>query len=116
MDPGIITQFTLRTYPIGKVWGGYRIYTTGKGDQIYSGFHEFNKNPNADPKAASIVNTSYATQGTIIYMVFFFYDGPKPPAGAFGKLIDIPALIDLCTERTYTDLVSLQPLWWKPSF
>jgi hypothetical protein len=105
LDSGIITKYTLRTYPIGRVWGGYRIYTTGKRDQIYAGFHDFVKNPNPDPKAAIIVNTSYATQGIITYMVYFFYDGPKPAPGAFGNLVDIPSLIDLCAERDYADLV-----------
>jgi len=52
---GIITKYTLRTYPIGEVWGGYRIYSTNT-PEIYKGLHEFISSQK-DPKAAVIVNS-----------------------------------------------------------
>jgi hypothetical protein len=102
---GIITKYTLRAYPIGKVLGGYRIFSTGKRERIYAAYHEFINNPNPDPKAAIIVNSNHCTSGMNIYMIFFFYDGEKHPPGAFGKMYDIPATLDFCTTRTYTDLM-----------
>jgi hypothetical protein len=38
-------------------------------------------------------------------MLFFFYDSPEVPSGAFGKFIDIKPTIDLCKTRTYVDMV-----------
>jgi hypothetical protein len=102
---GIVTKYTLKTYPIGKVWGGYRIYSTNKRDQLYAGFHAFIKNPNPDPKAAIIFNTEHMYNNGGAFMVFFFYDGPVPPKGAFGPIFDVTSTIDLCSVRTYTDLV-----------
>ncbi|QDS72887.1 hypothetical protein FKW77_007603 [Venturia effusa] len=50
---GIITRFTLQAYPIGKAWGGARIYA-GNRDQIYDALHDFIGNNYKDPKASVI--------------------------------------------------------------
>jgi hypothetical protein len=80
------------------------IYTAGNRDAIFAAAHDFIQNP-PDPKAAVIVNHEQTLGGTTIFMVFYFYDGPSPPPGAFGKLTDIKATLDFTTVRTYTELV-----------
>ncbi|KAF2397264.1 FAD-binding domain-containing protein [Trichodelitschia bisporula] len=101
---GIVTKFTIQTHPIGKVWGGYKIYLGSSNNKaVFAGLHDFIAN-NKDPKAAVIVNTNQMI-GMSVYMVFYFYDGPTPPKGTFGKLEDIKATLDMCKSRTYADLL-----------
>ncbi|TID27652.1 FAD-binding domain-containing protein [Venturia nashicola] len=54
---GIITRYTLQAYPIGKAWGGVRIFT-GNRDQFYDALHDFIGNNHKDPKAAVIFTVS----------------------------------------------------------
>lgn len=91
-----------------QVWGGYRIYTSLVGDQIWAALHDFIANGPQDPKAAIICNSNFAIGGLKIYMVFYFYDGALPPIGAFRQFEAIVPLLDLTSSRTYADLVSSQ--------
>jgi hypothetical protein len=42
-----------------------------------------------------------------IFLVFFFYAEPTPPAGVFDKFNAIPWLTDTTKTRSYSSLVSL---------
>lgn len=57
---GIVTKFTMKAFPIGQIWGGIRVYVSKHKDEIFQGLHEFINNPNADPKAAVIVESMHA--------------------------------------------------------
>ena len=80
------------------------------GDQIWAALHDFIANGQENPKAAIICNSNFAIGGLKIYMVFYFYDGPTPPAGAFGKFESILPLLDLTGTKSYADLVRFQRL------
>lgn len=106
---GIVTKFTLKTYNIGKVWGGFRIYAGTKyRETVSTAFHEFIRDNEKDPKAAIIVDHEQAG-GVRFFVVFFFYDGEKPPKGVFGKFEDMKAAVDLTATRGYDELVCLAP-------
>lgn len=95
---------------MGKVWGGYRLYSgMSNKDAIHTAFHEFVQNNEKDPKAAIILNHEQAVGGLAGFMIFFFYDGEKPPKGAFGKFEDIKPTIDLVKVRAYDELVYYVP-------
>ncbi len=70
--------------------------------------YDFTKNQR-DPKAAIIFTHAQPLGLTPIYAIFFFYDGPAVPAGAFGKFMDITPTINMCKTRSYTDMVSQPP-------
>jgi hypothetical protein len=88
-----------------QVWGGIRIYLANKMDALYSALHDFTANQK-DPKAAIIFTHAQPLGLTTVYMLFFFYDGPTVPAGAFGQFLDIPPTINMCKTRSYTDMAS----------
>ncbi|TID18042.1 FAD-binding domain-containing protein [Venturia nashicola] len=103
---GIVTRFTLKTYKIDKVWGGYRIFTgMSQRAAINTAFHDFIQDNEKDPKAAIICNHEQAAGGRF-FMVFFFYDGEEPPEGAFGKFEDIKATVDFTATRGYDELLN----------
>jgi hypothetical protein len=105
---GIVTQFTTKAYPIGQVWGGFRIYDTTHEDEIYAALHDFVPHGPRDPKAAIIHTNSIAAGNTKSHILIFFYDGPTPPTtGPFADFINIPPLIDQTGTQSYASLVSV---------
>jgi hypothetical protein len=71
---------------------------------LYAALYDFVK-AQKDPKAAIIFTHDQPLGLMSVYMLFFFYDGPEVPPGAFGKFLDISPAIDLCKTRTYIDMV-----------
>lgn len=88
---GIVTQFTAKTIPFSKVWGGYFYWPWSQTTKLLRTFHEFNKAENFDEHAAGpILAFGYKSSigmkggsGSIIYTK----PEPWPAAWApFGKL------------------------------
>ncbi|KAH7032680.1 FAD binding domain-containing protein [Microdochium trichocladiopsis] len=103
---GIVTEFKVRPHPIGKVWGGVRVYSAAMDDDLYAALHGFVSAGAADPKAAVIHSTIIAPAGVEVHFIFYFYDGPEPPSeGPFAEYLKIPALLDATWTRTYADLL-----------
>ncbi|KAK7414984.1 hypothetical protein QQX98_006217 [Neonectria punicea] len=103
---GIVTQFTIQTHPIGKVWGGLRIYDDSKTEEIFKALHEFVPGNNKDEKVAIIVTNLFAVGSTRAFIIFYFYDGEKPPtSGAFADFLEIDSLIDITDTQTYPELL-----------
>lgn len=104
-----MTQFKVKAYPIGKVWGGGRMYSKSKRDEVLALVHKISPHEDHDPKAAIIYTDAIYNRGKrmgYIY-VFLFYDGPEPPSeGPFADLLKIPSVSSSTKSQTYTELVS----------
>jgi hypothetical protein len=104
-----VTQFTIKAYPIGKVWGGTRVYDESKTEELYKAMHEFIPYSNEDPKAAIIVTSLILTGGSKLNLLFYFYDGEKPPtSGPFADLLKIKTTLSTTKTQSYPDLVCQQ--------
>jgi hypothetical protein len=105
---GIVTCFTVKTYPIGRVWGGIRFYSRSKQDELFDAILRFTvESATEDPKAAMAPGDCFTYKGHGFIMCFLFYDGEKPTkTGAFGELLKIPCMLDLTRTTTYVRLVS----------
>ncbi|TVY12974.1 putative FAD-linked oxidoreductase, partial [Lachnellula arida] len=107
---GIITSFTMKTYPIGtngQVWGGVRTYSGTYAEQIINATQNFTENYFQHPKAAVIVTSEIAIDSLLdIFVVFFFYDGETPPAGIFDAFDALPTVTDAAKTQTYSDLLN----------
>ncbi|TVY85956.1 putative FAD-linked oxidoreductase, partial [Lachnellula willkommii] len=107
---GIITSFTMKTYPIGtngQVWGGVRTYSGTYAEQIINATQNFTENYFQHPKAAVIVTGEIAIDNLLdIFVVFFFYDGETPPAGIFDAFDALPTVTDAAKTQTYSDLLN----------
>ncbi|KAF9244086.1 hypothetical protein BU15DRAFT_59436 [Melanogaster broomeanus] len=99
---GIVTKFTLRTFPQSLVWGGLIIMDDTVFDRLVEAIQDFLEN-NVDPKAAIIVNYNILL-GSKVAFVILFYDGPEPPKGLFDDFMGIEAFQDVGT-RSYLSLV-----------
>lgn len=103
---GIVTQFTLKAYPQGQVWGGI-ILTVGEFDLLANATANFYANV-TDPKA-SIISTFNYEDGIFAGEVNIFYDGPSPPDGIFDEFLAIPALDQDISTRSFLSLILTAP-------
>ncbi|KAM5345972.1 hypothetical protein ACJ41O_011833 [Fusarium nematophilum] len=102
---GIVTRFDVLAHKIGKVWGGMRIYNGDKKDQIFKALHDFVPYSNEDSKGAIIVTNIFAVGSTELFIVFYFYDGEKPPtSGPFADLLKLDSILDQTSTQTYAKL------------
>lgn len=98
----------MKAYPIGKVWGGIRTYDESKTDELYEAMHKFIPYSNKDPKAAIITTSLILTGSSRINLMFYFYDGEKPPTtGPFADFLKIKSTLSTTKTQSYPELVSL---------
>lgn len=101
-----MTKFTLRTYPIGEVWGGFRFYLHSDMEKLYGHMHDFGRDISQDPKSAIIFTDLIWSDGSRNIMVFYFYDGPEPPTtGPFADFLALESLFSTTMKQSYATLV-----------
>ncbi|KAK0447293.1 FAD dependent oxidoreductase [Armillaria borealis] len=101
---GIVTRFTLKTYPQGVVWGGIASYNASYISAFTAASVKFCSEV-TDPKAGMIMVYGY-TSGQDILSTRMFYDGPDPPDDIFDDFLAIPALTQEVTTRSFFDLIN----------
>ncbi|KAK0505193.1 hypothetical protein EDD18DRAFT_1061398 [Armillaria luteobubalina] len=104
---GIVTRFTLRTFPQGQVWGGLITYTQNHLSEVNAATVKFSNNV-TDPKAA-IITTYNFLLGQPGVSQLLFYDGPSPPDGIFDDFLAIPHFTQDVKTRDYMSLVLSSP-------
>jgi FAD/FMN-containing dehydrogenase len=103
----VVTKFTMIAIPMGQVWGGTRIYSYDDWSAVMNATHDFTENY-TDPKASIIVTSEAAADSLVkFFLVFFYYNGPTPPAGPFDGFDAISAITDSTKAQSYADLVRL---------
>ncbi|KAJ7459238.1 FAD dependent oxidoreductase [Mycena latifolia] len=100
---GIVTQFTLKTYP----QGGFAFYSADQIPAISAAIEKFSSNV-TDPKAGILPSYNFF-EGQPIISNIMFYDGPEPPAGIFDDFLAIPNLTQNITTRDFLSLVQSSP-------
>ncbi|KAI5804957.1 hypothetical protein EDC01DRAFT_715774 [Geopyxis carbonaria] len=96
---GIVTRFTLRTLPMGRVWGGYRVYAYTQAPAIVAAMAAYQASGEADRKSA-VCAQLVPTNATLF--VTFLHTAPSDamPA-AFAAFRDIPALVDTTRAQSW---------------
>ena len=104
---GIATRYDIKAYPIGKVWGGFRLYDGGKADDIYSALHNFVPGNADDDKAAIILTDVIALGSARLFLIFYYYEGEEPPTtGPLAQFLNIGSILDTTKTQSYSELVS----------
>ncbi|KAJ3746735.1 FAD-binding domain-containing protein [Lentinula detonsa] len=104
---GIVTRFTLQTFPQTQVWGGLITYTENQISEVIDATHTFASNV-TDPKAA-IITTANFVLGQPGISQLLFYDGPTPPDGIFDDFLAIPFFTKDVSTRDFVSLVQSSP-------
>lgn len=105
---GIVTQFTMKTWPQTEVWGGI-IEIDGYlyADQFNAAIANFAKNV-TDPKAGMLMAYNYAL-GIYLMTAILFYDAPTAPPGIFDDFLAIPYLSSQVSTQSFLSLVQASP-------
>ncbi|KAJ3791923.1 FAD-binding domain-containing protein [Lentinula aff. detonsa] len=103
---GIVTKFTLKTYPQTEVWGGSIIYSGTEFASVSAAVLNYTSN-NKDIKTG--IQCTFATlQGQIlkdIIMANLFYDAPAPAPGIFDSFLLIPSISSDIGAHSYLSLI-----------
>jgi hypothetical protein len=103
---GIVTQFTIRAHPIGKVWGGIRIYDSSQKDAVFQALHDFVPSCGDDAKGAIILTNIVSAIKPLSFLIFYFYDGEThPDGGPLSGFLKVPYLISQTGTQSYSELV-----------
>ncbi|KAJ7462427.1 FAD-binding domain-containing protein [Mycena latifolia] len=104
---GIVTQFTLKAFPQGEVWGGFAYYTADQIPAISAALEKFSSNV-TDPKAGILPSYNFF-QGQPIISNLMFYDGPQAPPGIFDDFLAIPNLAQDIKTQDFQSFVLSSP-------
>ncbi|KAJ3508178.1 hypothetical protein NLJ89_g5895 [Agrocybe chaxingu] len=104
---GIVTKFTLKTFPQTQVWGGLITITAPFIPQVAAATAAFSANVK-DPKA-SIITTYNFLLGQPGISQLLFYDAPTPPPGIFDDFLAIPHFTKNVKTRSFSSLVLAAP-------
>ncbi|KAG6908410.1 hypothetical protein DXG01_004771 [Tephrocybe rancida] len=99
---GIVTRFTLKTFPQGQVWGGLITVTAPWIKDVAAATAAFSSSV-TDPKAG-IITTYNFLLGQLL-----FYDGPTPPSGIFDAFLALPCFTKDISTRDFLSLVQATP-------
>lgn len=104
---GIVTAFTLSTYPIHQVWGGIKSYTLDELPALFTAAIEYQSNPNKDPYANFMMQafTTNVSVGAVLNMVYL---KPEESPPAFSPFYSIPTTGDTTKIQTLTQMMSGQ--------
>ncbi|KAF4621264.1 hypothetical protein D9613_000225 [Agrocybe pediades] len=105
---GIVTKFTLKTFPSTGIWGGFQFIAGSDIAQNTAAVADFCANVK-DPKANIIADYGFVS-GQPIMSQILFYDGPNPPAGIFDKLLAVPTMLADVSSRSMTSFIKAVPL------
>ncbi|KAG6991367.1 bifunctional solanapyrone synthase [Physcia stellaris] len=100
---GIVTQVTMKTHPLGQVWGGVIAYNNTYVDALMNAFAKYQRSGQLDTKSAVI---SYMVFSQNINLVTLVYLAPVDRPAAFAPFYDIPSLYDQTRiHDTFSDLI-----------
>ncbi|KAI1139195.1 putative FAD-binding oxidoreductase [Hypoxylon sp. FL0543] len=102
---GIVTEFTLTTYPLGQVWGGIKTYTEEQLPQLIDAYYEYQSAPDKDPYANLIMAVS-PTNASIGALVSMVYLKPQEEPAAFAPFYSINTTSDSTAIKSFTDYLA----------
>ena len=107
IHPGIVTAFTMSTYPINHVWGGIKTYSLDHLPALFNAALEYQSNPNKDPYANFMLQafTTNASVGAVLNMVYL---KPEVAPPAFDPFYSIPTTGDTTKLQTLTQMMGGQ--------
>ncbi|RYO75463.1 hypothetical protein DL766_002550 [Monosporascus sp. MC13-8B] len=106
---GIVTAFTLKTYPIHQVWGGTRIIGWDKVDDFLDTMLEYEASTERDPYASVNINLAATNETTLGIILTLVYLKPVEKPTAFSLFDRFEPLVDTTGIRTLTEVMSEFP-------
>ncbi|KAF2973143.1 hypothetical protein GQX73_g276 [Xylaria multiplex] len=104
---GVVTRFTLSTYPTGNVWGGYRVYALDAIPALFDALLAYQSVAVKDPYA-NLMMQAFPLNGTLGVLLNMVYNKPMETPAAFAPFYGIPAIADTVHIQPMTDFLASQ--------
>ncbi|KAH9906995.1 FAD binding domain-containing protein [Xylariomycetidae sp. FL2044] len=105
---GIVTSYLVQAYAQGDVWGGTITYDANDATvpALMAAVRDFTEYYPDDK--AGIIFTAERTLGTLVdlFIVFFYYNGPEPPADLFANFTAVPHIADTTQTQSLSALLT----------
>ncbi|KAH9484542.1 putative FAD-linked oxidoreductase [Psilocybe cubensis] len=106
---GIVTKFTLKTFPQGQVWGGFVANLEASVPDLEAAIVNFQATV-TDPKASIVMAWNYLPSlQQIAVSQLLFYNGPTPPPGMFDAFLRPPVFESDISTRSFLSLIQASP-------
>lgn len=99
---------TLKAYPQGPVWAGYRLYAREHLPALVSAMAEYQASPAKDPEANMMIQAPATYNPDIGGVLNFIHGLGEKDSKAFAPFSDIPFTVDTIRERTLEDFIADQ--------
>ncbi|KAI0814719.1 putative FAD-binding oxidoreductase [Xylaria sp. FL0064] len=104
---GVVTRFTLATYPTGNVWGGYRVYALDSLPALFDALLEY-QSVAAKDRYANLMMQAFPLNGSLGVLLNMVYNKPVASPAAFTPFYDIPTIADTVHIQPMTDFLASQ--------
>ncbi|KAI8288351.1 hypothetical protein K4K60_011143 [Colletotrichum sp. SAR11_57] len=106
---GIVTRFTLKTYPLeSQIWGGILSFSIDKAEEVFNATQTFSAK--YDPNSHIYLSMGGGANPQLSFLnVYVFYNGPSPPAGdtsPFAPFYAAKPMADSTTAQSYSALIA----------
>ncbi|KAI9438126.1 FAD-binding domain-containing protein [Lactarius indigo] len=98
---GVVTKFTLKSHKQPDIWAALINFVGDQVDGAQKAFYEFLSEPH-DHKAVQLGEFVYAN-GTLLFGISLFYDGPEPPLGLYDELLNLPSISKSITKGSFVE-------------
>ncbi|KAK4248354.1 hypothetical protein C7999DRAFT_13716 [Corynascus novoguineensis] len=113
---GIVTEFTVATYPIKEAWGGLRTYTIEQMPQVLEALNQYQTAEDKDPYANLFISIPITNATEYGILVTFVYLKPVIEPAAYAGFYDIEASSDATALTTLNDLMTSFPSLSYPRY
>ncbi|KAH9997051.1 FAD-binding domain-containing protein [Russula vinacea] len=108
IDQGIVTKFTMKSYPQTNVWSASLKFEGELAEPAEEVFVRFLSRPH-DHRAAQMGRFMYSN-GSVSFGLSLFYDGPEPPMGLYDELLNLASTSTTIYQGAFTNFMSTQHL------
>ena len=107
IQQGIVTTFTLNTYPINQVWGGIKVYAAEQLPALFSAMVEYQSAPKKD-LYANLMMQAFPTNNSIGAVLNMVYLKPEISPAAFSSFYHIPTTGDTTKIQRLSQMIGGQ--------
>jgi len=109
---GIVTRFTFRTFPQGRLWAGMMMYPLETKDQQIQALYDYCTSSSFDPNASLMQSFGLSAEQGTGCMNSLVYTKPEAEPEVFKPFTAIqPVYMNTVRELSLTDLTIEQDAW-----
>lgn len=105
---GIVTKFTFKSHKQPEIWAASLTFAGDLIEEAQVTFARFLTQEH-DHRASQLAQFLYS-DGTVVFGLLLFYDGPKLPDGLYDELLNLPNTSNSITKGSFTQFISSQLL------